>query len=66
MKRILLITTAVITFAAFFTGCKNSGGQSSSASSPQARITITVAGDDNVDFKSTARTFKISKGKNWS
>ena len=66
MKRILLITTAVIMFAAFFAGCKNSGGQSSSASSPQARITITVAGDDNVDFKSTARTFKISKGKNWS
>ena len=66
MKRILLITTAVIMFAVFFAGCKNSGGQSSSASSPQARITITVAGDDNVEFKSTARTFKISKGKKWS
>ena len=66
MKKIFLITTAVITFAAFFAGCKNSGGQSSSASSPQARITITVAGDDNVDFKPTARTFKISQGKKWS
>lgn len=66
MKKILLITTAVIALAAFFAGCKNPGGQSSSASSPQARITITVAGDDNVEFKSTERTFKIPKGKKWN
>ena len=66
MKKILLITTAVIALAAFFAGCKNPGGQSSAASSPQARITITVAGDDNVEFKSTERTFKIPKGKKWN
>ena len=64
MKKIFLITTAVITLAAFFASCKNPVGNSSVTSSPQqgggssgstppTQITITVAGDGNVELKTT-------------
>ena len=65
MKRILLITTAVIMFAAFFTGCKNPAGHNPVPSSPQQgggsggggstppQITITVAGDEHAVPKAT-------------
>ena len=72
---------AVITLAAFFAGCKNpqtpspQGGDSPPApSSPQqegnsstpTQITITVAGDGNVEFKLQTRSFKIDKNKTWA
>ena len=81
MKKILLTIAAVITLAAFFAGCKNpqtpspQGGESPPApSSPQqegnsstpTQITITVAGDGNVEFKSQTRSFKIDKNKTWA
>ena len=81
MKKILLTIAAVITLAAFFAGCKNpqtpspQGGDSPPApSSPQqegnsstpTQITITVAGDGNVEFKSQTRSFKIDKNKTWA
>ena len=81
MKKILLITTAVIMLAAFFAGCNNPAGNSSVPSSskpsqsatPQgggsstpAQITITVAGDENVEFKTTISSFKIDKNKTWA
>ena len=79
MKKILLITIAVIAFAAFFAGCKNPAGhptQSSQSANPQqgggsggsspapAQITITVAGDGNVTLKAE-KTFTADKGKTW-
>ena len=74
MKKILLITIAVIAFAAFFAGCKNPAGhptQSSQSANPQvggsstpAQITITVAGDGNVTLKAE-KTFMADKGKTW-
>ena len=81
MKKILLTIAAVITLAAFFAGCKNpqtpspQGGDSPPApSSPQqegnsstpTQITITVAGDGNVEFKLQTRSFKIDKNKTWA
>ena len=81
MKKILLITTAVIMLAGFFTSCNNPAGNSSVSSSskpsqsatPQgggsstpAQITITVAGDENVEFKTTISSFKIDKNKTWA
>ena len=76
MKKILLITTAVITLAAFFASCKNPVGNSSVPSSPQqgggsvgstpVQITITVAGDGNVELKTTISSFKIDKNKTWA
>ena len=81
MKKILLTIAAVITLAAFFAGCKNpqtpspQGGDSPPApSSPQqegnsstpTQITITVAGDGNVEFKLQTRSFKIDKKKTWA
>ena len=81
MKKILLITTAVITLAAFFASCNNPAGNSSVPSSqkpsqsapPQgggsstpAQITITVAGDGNVELKTTISSFKIDKNKTWA
>ena len=74
MKKILLITTAVITLAALFAGCKNPAGNSSVPSSPQqgggssssapAQITITVAGDTNAVPKAD-HTFKVDPGTKW-
>lgn len=75
MKKILLITTAVITLAVFFASCKNPVGNSSVPSSPQqgggtgggskpAQITITVAGDEHVMLKAE-KTFTADKGKTW-
>ena len=77
MKKILLITTAVITLAAFFAGCKNPAEHNPVPSSPQqgggtggsstpAQITITVAGDGNVELKTTISSFKIDKNKTWA
>lgn len=75
MKKILLTIAAVITLAAFFTGCKgpntpSKGGGASSqqqgGSSTSEKITITVAGDKNVEFKTTTRSFKIDKNKTWA
>ena len=77
MKKIFLITTAVITLAAFFASCKNPVGNSSVTSSPQqgggssgstppTQITITVAGDGNVELKTTISSFKIDKNKTWA
>ena len=75
MKKIFLITMAVITFAAFFAGCKNPAGHNPVPSSPQqgggsgggstpAQITITVAGDEHVILK-PEHTFEVGKGKMW-
>lgn len=71
MKKILLITTAVIMLAVFFASCKNPVGNSSVPSSPQqgggstpAQITITVAGDEHVTLKAE-KTFTENKGKTW-
>ena len=71
MKKIVLITTVVITFAAFFTGCKNPAAHSPVPSSPQqgggstpAQITITVDGDEHVILK-PEHTFEVEKGKTW-
>ena len=75
MKKILLITTAVITLAAFFAGCKNPAEHNPVPSSPQqgggsgggstpAQITITVAGDEHVILK-PEHTFEVKKGKTW-
>ena len=75
MKKILLTIAAVITLAAFFTGCKgpntpSKGGGASSqqqgGSSTSEKITITVAGDKNVEFKTTTRSFKIDKNTTWA
>ena len=75
MKKILLTIAAVITLAAFFAGCKgpntpSKGGGASSqqqgGSSTPTQITITVAGDENVEFKTTTRSFKIDKNKTWA
>ena len=76
MKKILLTIAAMITLAAFFAGCKgpntpSKGGGASSqqqgGSSTSEKITITVAaGDENVEFKTTTRSFKIDKNKTWA
>ena len=75
MKKLILCIAAVITLAAFFTGCKgpntpSKGGGASSqqqgGSSTPEKITITVAGDKNVEFKTTTRSFKIDKNKTWA
>ncbi len=75
MKKILLTIAAMITLAAFFAGCKgpntpSKGGGASSqqqgGSSTPEKITITVAGDKNVEFKTTTRSFKIDKNKTWA
>lgn len=76
MKKLILLTiAAVITLAAFFAGCKgpntpSKGGGASSqqqgGSSTPEKITITVAGDENVEFKTTTRSFKIDKNKTWA
>lgn len=75
MKKILLITTAVIALAAFFAGCKNPGGHNPVPSSPQqgggsgggstpAQITITVAGDTTAVPKAD-HSFKVDPGTKW-
>ena len=75
MKKIVLIAMAIITFAAFFAGCKNPAGHNPVPSSPQqgggsgggstpAQITITVAGDEHVILK-PEHTFEVEKGKRW-
>lgn len=75
MKKILLTIAAMITLAAFFAGCKgpntpSKGGGASSqqqgGSSTPEKITITVAGDEYVEFKTTTRSFKIDKNKTWA
>ena len=81
MKKIVLITTAVIMLAGFFTSCNNPAGNSSvpfsskpsqsatpqgGGSSTPAQITITVAGDGNVELKTTISSFKIDKNKTWA
>ena len=76
MKKLILLTiAAVITLAAFFAGCKgpntpSKGGGASSqqqgGSSTPEKITITVAGDEYVEFKTTTRSFKIDKNKTWA
>ena len=76
MKKLILLTiAAVITLAAFFAGCKgpntpSKGGGASSqqqgGSSTPTQITITVAGDGYVEFKTTTRSFKIDKNKTWA
>ena len=74
MKKLILLTiAAVITLAAFFTGCKgpntpSKGGGASSqqqgGSSTPEKITITVAGDKHVTLKAE-KTFAADKGKTW-
>ena len=72
MKKIFLITTAVITLAAFFTGCKNPAESTPPVLPPTtpgggstpARITITVAGDVHVMLKAE-NTFTADKGNTW-
>ena len=75
MKKILLITTAVIMLAVLFASCKNPAGNSSVPSSPQqgggtgggstpAQITITVAGDTNAVPKAD-HTFPVDPGTKW-
>jgi len=59
MKKILLITTAVIMFTAFFAGCKNPAEHAA-----PAKITITVAGDIHVSLK-PEYSFEVEKGKTW-
>ena len=59
MKKILLITTAVIMFTAFFAGCKNPAEHAA-----PAKITITVAGDIHVSLK-PEYSFEAEKGKTW-
>jgi len=75
MKKILLTIAAVITLAVFFAGCKgpntpSKGGGASSqqqgGSSTPEKITITVAGDGNVELKTTISSFKIDKNKTWA
>ena len=75
MKKILLTIAAVITLAAFFAGCKGpntpskgegASSQQQGGSSTSEKITITVAGDENVEFKTTTRSFKIDKNKTWA
>lgn len=75
MKKILLTIAAVIALAAFFAGCKgpntpSKGGGASSqqqgGSSTSEKITITVVGGENVEFKTTTRSFKIDKNKTWA
>lgn len=81
MKKIVLITTAVIMLAGFFTSCNNpaenssvpSSSKPSQSATPQgggsstpAQITITVAGDGNVELKTTISSFKIDKNKTWA
>ena len=75
MKKLILCIAAVITLAAFFAGCKgpntpSKGGGASSqqqgGSSTPEKITITVAGDKYVEFKTTTRSFKIDKNKTWA
>lgn len=75
MKKLILCIAAVITLAAFFAGCKgpntpSKGGGASSqqqgGSSTPTQITITVAGDGYVEFKSQTRSFKIDKNKTWA
>ena len=75
MKKIILTIAAVITLAAFFAGCKgpntpSKGGGASSqqqgGSSTPEKITITVAGDRNVEFKTANRSFEIDKDKTWA
>ena len=74
MKKIFLITTAVITLAAFFAGCKNPAEHNPVPSSPQqgggsggstpAQITITVDGDEHAVPK-VDHTFKVDPGTKW-
>ena len=74
MKKIFLITTAVITLAAFFAGCKNPAEHNPVPSSPQqgggssgstpAQITITVDGDEHAVPKAD-HTFKVDPGTKW-
>jgi len=75
MKKILLTIAAVITLAAFFAGCKGpntpskgegASSQQQGGSSTSEKITITVAGGENVEFKTTTRSFKIDKNKTWA
>ena len=75
MKKLILCIAAVITLAAFFAGCKgpntpSKGGGASSqqqgGSSTPTQITITVVGDENVEFKTTTRSFEIDKNKTWA
>ena len=71
MKKIVLMLMAVITLAAFFTGCDNGVKSKEKKDSPQgggsttpAQITIMVAGDGNVTLKAE-KTFMADKGKTW-
>jgi len=67
MKKIILCIAAMITLAAFFAGCKNPQTPSSQGgNSTPPQITITVAGDGNVEFKSQIRSFKVDKNKTWA
>ena len=82
MKKILLTIAAMITLAAFFAGCKGPNTPSketqplppsspqeeggSGGSSTPTQITITVAGDRNVEFKTANRSFEIDKDKTWA
>ena len=67
MKKIILCIAAIITLAAFFAGCKNPQTPSSQGgNSTPTQITITVAGDGNVEFKSQTRSFKVDKNKTWA
>ena len=67
MKKIILCIAAVITLAAFFAGCKNPQTPSSQGgNSTPTQITITVAGDGNVEFNSQTRSFKVDKNKTWA
>ena len=67
MKKIILCIAAMITLAAFFAGCKNPQTPSSQGgNSTPPQITITVAGDGNVEFKSQTRSFKVDKNKTWA
>ncbi|MGP1445890.1 formylglycine-generating enzyme family protein [Treponema sp.] len=67
MKKIILCIAAVITLAAFFAGCKNpQTPPPQNGNSTPTQITITVAGDGNVEFNSQTRSFKVDKNKTWA
>ena len=78
MRKILLITTAVMTLTALLAGCKNPAGHTAPTSitpspsvpssggsgSAPAKITVTVAGDANARPKAD-HTFTIDAGRRW-
>lgn len=81
MKRIVFVTAAAILCTVFFTSCKqpqpapqNSSQtpapQSNNSTSPAAKITITVKGDENIQLMipsgQSSLSFEVKKGTQWN